>query len=244
MYKYDGMVDKFTGDGLMALFGAPIAHENNAELAIRAALDMQADVALLSQEVNQRSGEELRVHIGLNAGTVIVGGIGSNLLMNYTAIGDTVNLAQRLEEAASPGMILVSETYLPTHARLLRLRSGRQRIRPKGLQHHRTLLPGAAAQRPNPNRARGIEGLHAPMIGRETEMRKLMEAIGALATYQQGQFVLIVGEAGLGKSRLMGETQDPELPALSAIAGRTEPDLPAHCLLLDLPRPAAQTTTH
>jgi class 3 adenylate cyclase len=114
VYRYDGMVDKFTGDGLMALFGAPVAHENNAELAIRAALDMQADVTLLGQELSQNIGGELRVHIGLNSGSVIVGGVGSDLMMNYTAIGDTVNLAQRLEEAATPGTILVSD---PTYQR-------------------------------------------------------------------------------------------------------------------------------
>ncbi|MEK7324158.1 MAG: adenylate/guanylate cyclase domain-containing protein, partial [Chloroflexota bacterium] len=91
VYKYDGMVDKFIGDGLMALFGAPIAHENNAELAVRAALDMQTDVARLSQDINNQLGVELRVRIGLHAGAVIVGSVGSNLMMNYTAIGNTVN---------------------------------------------------------------------------------------------------------------------------------------------------------
>ncbi|RPI34334.1 MAG: adenylate/guanylate cyclase domain-containing protein, partial [Chloroflexota bacterium] len=117
VYKYEGMVDKFTGDGLMALFGAPIAHENNAELAVRSALDMIADVDQLSQKLKESLGVELRVHIGLNAGSVIVGGIGSNLLMNYTAIGDTVNLAQRLEDSAPAGNVFVSDSvYRQTQA--------------------------------------------------------------------------------------------------------------------------------
>jgi len=90
VYKYEGMVDKFTGDGLMALFGAPIAYENNAERAIRAALDMQTEVVQMAQPVRERVDVELRVRIGLNAGIVIVGSVGSNMLMNYTAIGDTV----------------------------------------------------------------------------------------------------------------------------------------------------------
>lgn len=216
VYRYDGMVDKFTGDGLMALFGAPVAHENNAELAIRSALDMQADVTLLSQELSQSIGGELRVHIGLNSGSVIVGGVGSNLMMNYTAIGDTVNLAQRLEEAASPGTILVSD---PTYqrARLLFEYEPVQHITPKGMT---APVPCYHVTRPKPRagRVRGIEGLRAPMIGRELELRKLKEAIGALATYQQGQFILIVGEAGLGKSRLIMELKSLTIPISVSIA--------------------------
>jgi class 3 adenylate cyclase len=109
VYKYDGMVDKFTGDGLMALFGAPIAHENSTELAIRAALDMQADLEKLSAELKDQLGSEIKAHIGLHSGSVVVGGVGSNMMMNYTAIGDVVNLASRIESAAGPGMVLVSD---------------------------------------------------------------------------------------------------------------------------------------
>jgi predicted ATPase/class 3 adenylate cyclase len=204
IYKYEGMVDKFTGDGLMALFGAPIAHENDAELAVRAALDMLADVAKLSLEMRERLGStELRVHIGLHAGSVIVGGIGSDMLMNYTAIGDTVNLAQRLDAVADPGMILVSEAvyqitkalfdYEPIPNLLL-----------KGILHpvtgYRLLQP-----KPKPGPVRGIEGLRALMVGRESELRSLTQVVGALITYQQGAFAMIVGEAGVGKSRLLSE---------------------------------------
>ncbi len=103
VYKYDGIVDKFTGDGLMALFGAPIAHENNAELAIRAAFDMQTDLATISAQLQDRVGSEIKAHIGLHSGYVIVGGVGSNMMMNYTAIGDVVNLAKRIESAAGLG---------------------------------------------------------------------------------------------------------------------------------------------
>src|SRR3990172_2837118 len=110
VYQYEGIVDKIIGDGLMALFGAPIASENNAERAVRAALDMQASLEGLNQTVRSRLGRELRLHIGLHSGTVVVGGVGSDLLMDYTAIGDTVNLAHRLEERAPPGAILGSES--------------------------------------------------------------------------------------------------------------------------------------
>jgi len=110
VYTYEGFVDKLTGDGIMAIFGAPIAYENNAERAVRSALDMQANLAKLSQDAQLRFGIDLRMRIGLNAGSVIVGGVGYNLLMDYTAIGDTVNLARRLQEHADPGAILVSES--------------------------------------------------------------------------------------------------------------------------------------
>ena len=210
VYKYDGMVDKFTGDGLMALFGAPIAHENNAELALRAALDMHADVAELSQQLKERLGGELHVHIGLNSGSVIVGGVGSDLMMNYTAIGDTVNLAQRLEAGAQPGVTLVSASvYQVTHM-LFEYESVPDLI-PKGMTEpvpcYRLVKP-----KERPGSVRGVEGLRAPMIGRDAELRQLMQAIGALATYQQGQFILIVGEAGLGKSRLIGELKSRTIP--------------------------------
>ncbi len=211
VYKYDGMVDKFTGDGLMALFGAPIAHENNAELAIRAALEMQADVAQLSQQVKERTGEELRIRIGLNAGTVIVGGIGSDLLMNYTAIGDTVNRAQRLEEAAQPGTIMVSESIYQGTRMLFDYESC-DNVSLKGIPTPVTCYR-VLRSKARPGSTRGVQGLHAPMIGRETEMRQLMQAIGALATYQQGQFVMVIGEAGLGKSRLVGEIKHLSMPA-------------------------------
>jgi class 3 adenylate cyclase len=93
----------------MALFGAPIAHENNAERAVLSALDMQDDLDEINRDMKKRLGIELQMHIGLHSGSVIVGGIGSDLLMNYTAIGDTVNLARRIEEAAPPDSILISD---------------------------------------------------------------------------------------------------------------------------------------
>ncbi len=114
VYQFEGMVDKITGDGLMALFGAPIAYENPAERAVRAALEMQAGLEKLNQNLEDRLGEKLQMHFGLNRGSVIVGGIGSDLLIDYTAIGDSVNLARRLQETASPNTILVSESVYQT----------------------------------------------------------------------------------------------------------------------------------
>jgi adenylate cyclase len=203
VYKYDGMVDKFTGDGLMALFGAPIGHENNAELAVRAALDMQADVAALSQQLNERLGTELRVHVGLHSGIVVVGGIGSDMLMNYTAIGDTVNLAQRLEDASAPGVILASDAVYQ-QTRVLFDFDPEPTLHLKGFQRpvkaYRAI--GAKAR---PGLVRGIEGLQAPMIGRDSELTRLKTVVENLTELKAGSFALITGEAGIGKSRLVRE---------------------------------------
>ncbi len=202
VYKYEGMVDKLTGDGLMALFGAPIAHENNAERAVRAALDMVADVTRLSTELNIQ-GRDLRIHVGLNAGTVIVGGMGSDGLMNYTAIGDSVNLSRRLEEAAGPGMILVSENVYRQTSRLFNFET----LPPLSLKN--VSKPVTAFQvlgsKERPGSMRGIEGLRAPMIGRDNEFGQVKKTVDRLVNYQTGGVILLVGEGGMGKSRLTSE---------------------------------------
>jgi adenylate cyclase len=203
VYKYDGMVDKFTGDGLMALFGAPIAHENSAELAIRAALDMQADLEILSAELKDRLGSEIKAHIGLHSGSVIVGGVGSNMMMNYTAIGDVVNQASRIETAAGSGMILVSDVVY----RQVRTLFDFEALAPlqlKGISQpvstYRVL-----GTKSKPGSVRGIEGLYAPMVGRDGELERLHQAVNAMNIEKLGRFAAVSGEAGIGKSRLISE---------------------------------------
>ncbi|MBP7691586.1 MAG: tetratricopeptide repeat protein [Anaerolineales bacterium] len=203
VYKFDGVVDKFTGDGLMALFGAPIAHENNAELAVRAALEMQAAAARLSAGVRQRFDTDLHLHIGLHSGPVIVGGIGSNLMMNYTAIGDTVNLARRLEEAAARGTIVVSESVCQQTRAVVDY----EPTPPLALKGFPLPLPGfrVVGLKAHPGLVRGLEGRRAPLIGRDAEFNRLKKAVTALVTQQTGQFVMITGDGGIGKSRLTSE---------------------------------------
>lgn len=203
VYKYEGMVDKIIGDGLMALFGAPIAHENNAERAVRAALDMQTEVNGLSEELISQLGVELKVHIGLNSGTVVVGGVGSDLLMDYTAIGDTVNLAHRMEEAAPAGTILVSENvYRQTHMLFDYQRVSALQL--KGISRPVTAYR-LQRQKSEPGSARGVAGLRAPLVGRDAELQQLREAVQNLIHSKHGTFNLITGEAGIGKSRLTAE---------------------------------------
>lgn len=203
VYKYDGMVDKFTGDGLMALFGAPIAHENNAELAIRASLDMQTNLKVLSKTLQEQIGQEIQAHIGLNSGMVVVGGVGSNRMMNYTAIGDVVNLASRIESAAISGETLVSESVY----RQARAFFDFETMEPKQLkgvsqpvQTYRVVGPKA-----RPGSVRGLEGLYSPMIGRDAELERLRQTMTSVLSSGTGRFAAIHGEAGIGKSRLIAE---------------------------------------
>ena len=201
--KYEGIVDKILGDGLMALFGAPIAHENNAERAVRAALGMQAGIDKLNEEFKGILPAPLNIHIGLNAGSVIVGGIGSDLLMDYTAIGDTVNRANRLEEAAASGTILVSDSVFRATRVLFEFEPSLP-LSLKGISQpvfaHRVLGPKTL-----PGSVRGLEGLQAPLIGRERELQRLIAAFRGLKKNHKGQLVLVTGEAGIGKSRLTRE---------------------------------------
>lgn len=202
-HKYEGSVDKFTGDGMMALFGAPVSHENDPERAVRAALEMQDVVAPVQARLAQSHGFDLRIRIGINTGTVIAGRLGNDLHMEYTVIGDTVNLASRLESAAKPGTVLVSyATY--------------QRTRP--LFHYRILPPisvkGFAGTiranqplrvREQPGSLRGLPGLQVPMIGRNDAAQQLRHALDTMLETGHVQVALVTADAGLGKSRLVTE---------------------------------------
>ena len=169
VYQFEGMVDKITGDGLMALFGAPIALENPAERAVRAAMEMQVGLVQLNRQLEDSLGERLQMHMGLNRGSVIVGGIGSDLLVDYTAIGDSVNLARRLQEAAEEDTILVSESVFRTTRSLFDFRE----LSDLDLKGYQTGVKGyqVIGIKPAPGQVRGIQGLHAPMVGREAELQ-------------------------------------------------------------------------
>ena len=204
VYKFEGMVDKFIGDGIMAIFGAPIAQENNAEMAIRAALDMQQELDRFSQEVQEHyKNEVLRLHIGLHTGSVIVGSMGSSLMMNYTAIGDTVNLAARLQQNADPGTILVSHAVYQFTRPLFDF----EPLTPLSLKGYAAPVQAyrLIGPRQTPSSVRGIAGLSAPLIGRATEFNALRDAVDHLIEFKHGQLILIEGEAGIGKSRLTAE---------------------------------------
>lgn len=119
IHEYEGTINQFTGDGVMALFGAPVAHEDHSQRACHAALAIRDAMVAYSQEVKSNLGVNFRMRAGLNTGPVVVGSIGDDLRMDYTAIGDTVNLASRMESTARPGTVLVSNnTYKWANLRL------------------------------------------------------------------------------------------------------------------------------
>lgn len=200
--KYEGTIDKFTGDGLMALFGAPEAHENDPERAVRAALEMQQIVRPLRERILRKHGFDFQMRIGLNTGTVVAGSVGGDFA-EYTVLGDTVNLASRLEKAAEPGSILVSEaTYQRTRPlfEYAILPSLYVKGMPEPIQSYRPMH-----LRQRPGTVRGIPGLHVPMIGRERPLERLSAAFDDVIREGQNRIALITGEAGLGKSRLITE---------------------------------------
>ncbi len=203
VYRYEGIVDKFTGDGLMALFGVPLAHENDAERAVLAALGMQEALRALNAELRSQRRPAIGLRIGLHAGPVVAGKVGSNLRMEYTVIGDTVNLAARLQKAAAPGTVLVSQAVYQPTAFLFHYRA----LPPFSLKGFPDEIVAyeALGVRNRRGRGRGVPGLQAPLIGRDEEMAQLEAAAERLARDGQGQVIMISGEAGLGKSRLLAE---------------------------------------
>lgn len=215
VHRYDGMVDKFVGDGLMAVFGAPIAHENDPELAVRAALDMQRAAAEFEPMARTQVGAPLQIRIGINSGPAVAGVIGTEQQAAYTVIGETVNLAARLQSAAQPGGILVSSrVYQQTRALFNFQTSGATRI--KGFDQP-ILVFEVAGDRAEPLPTRGIAGISTALLGRDDEMEQLHQMMSAFLSDLRGRLILIQGEAGLGKSRLVQEWLSAPLPVAAAI---------------------------
>jgi class 3 adenylate cyclase/tetratricopeptide (TPR) repeat protein len=201
--RFEGLVDKFTGDGIMALFGAPIALEDHARRACYAGLEMQRAVAAYAAELKQAEGIELALRVGINSGEVIVGDIATAERFTYTAIGHTVGLAQRMEARAAPGSV-----YLTGHA--ARLAQGYLALRELGLHQVKGSsrpvpvfeLVGLGTARGHIDVARGW-GL-TRFVGREAELRELHDAL-TRAQGGDGQVVGVIADPGLGKSRLVSE---------------------------------------
>jgi class 3 adenylate cyclase/tetratricopeptide (TPR) repeat protein len=203
VHSFEGTVNQFTGDGIMALFGAPLALEDAPRCSVKAALAMQQGVERLRQELLESTGLDFRMRIGVHTGLVVVGKIGNDLRMDYTAVGDTTNLAARLQALAPAGSILISET---TH----RLVTGYFDTRDCGELTVKGRSTPVRAFEVIADRAerRRIDVLAdvglTPLAGRERELAALREAF-AEASARQGQVVFLVGDAGIGKSRLLFE---------------------------------------
>jgi class 3 adenylate cyclase/predicted ATPase len=203
VHRYEGTVNQVMGDGIMALFGAPVAHEDHAVRACYAALRMQEAVKRYTDEVRWTLGLPIQIRVGLNSGEVVVRSIGSDLRMDYTAIGQTTHLAARMEQVATPGAILLAPDTL-------RLVEGYVQVKPLGrmeikglatpVEVYEALGVGMARTRLQAAAARGL----TRFVGRDAELDAL-RAAAARAAAGRGQAVASVGEPGVGKSRLFHE---------------------------------------
>jgi adenylate cyclase len=203
VHRFEGTVDKFTGDGIMGLFGAPIAHEDHARRGCLAVLHLQRELAAYSAELRRAQGLNFSVRMGLNSGEVVVGAIGEDLGMEYTALGHTVGLAQRMEQLAEPGKAYLSEhTAALVRGYLTLVDLGEFQVKgvAEPLRVHELTGHGPARGRLDVARARGF----TRFVGRDEEARVLESALEQ-AFDGQGQVIGIVGEAGVGKSRLCHE---------------------------------------
>lgn len=212
VYKYEGTVGRLMGDAVLAFFGAPIAHEDDPQRAILAGLEMIEGFDDYKDRVIQQWGLTIDVRVGINTGLVMVGAIGSDLQMEYTAMGDAINLAARMEQTAKPGTVQVAEdTYRLVTPAFEWEALGEIQVKGK-TGPVRTFRP--VSRRARSGRLRGIEGLASPLVGRRVELEKLRAVAGRLEK-GLGGIVFILGEAGLGKSRLVDElhqsllNQDP-----------------------------------
>ena len=202
VYRYEGTLARLMGDAILAFFGAPIAHEDDPQRAVFAALDTVQAIRPYREQVRAQWGIDFNVRIGINTGLVVVGEVGSDLRVEYTALGDAVNLAARMEQAAEPGTVQITENTYKVVAPLFECEDlGGIQVKGKSepVESYRVLRAKA-----EPGRLRGIEGLDAPLIGREKELNLLREAVTELRQ-GRGQLVSVMGEAGLGKSRLIAE---------------------------------------
>jgi class 3 adenylate cyclase/predicted ATPase len=203
VHRFEGTVNQVLGDGIMALFGAPLAHEDHALRACYAALTMQTAMREYTETVRRAHGIEMRIRVGLNSGEVVVRAIGNDLHMDYSAVGQTTHLAARMEQLATPGTIRLTATTL-------RLVEGLVRVQALGPIPVRGItepvevfeLVGASALRRR-LQAAAARGL-TRFVGREAELAALRQALDQ-ASAGHGQVVAVVGEAGVGKSRLVYE---------------------------------------
>ena len=203
VHGYEGTVQDFTGDGIMALFGAPIAHEDHAQRACHAALQIIDELPDLAAEIHADSGSELSLRIGLNSGEVIVGAIGEDLRLAYTAIGHTVGLAQRMESLAEPGSVYLSDSTADLVSGYLELSDlGHFDVKGAAAPRHVFRLEGPGAARDKLERSRA--GALSSFVGREDELQALEHGLD-LAVGGEGQAFGLVAEAGTGKSRLAQE---------------------------------------
>ncbi|HUQ17092.1 MAG TPA: adenylate/guanylate cyclase domain-containing protein [Candidatus Saccharimonadales bacterium] len=237
--RYGGTVARLMGDGVLVFFGAPVAHEDDPERAVRCGLDMAREIPALA--ATQAAGHQIRlqIRVGINTGPVVVGMVGTEIAHEYTAMGDAVNVAARMQAAAPPGGVLITATTYRFVAPLVEVTDAgplelKGKTEPVQAFEVTGLRPGAVS-------TRGLGGdVRSAMVGREAQLTRLRDAF-AIVRARQGRVASILGEPGIGKSRLLAELRshveatDPTARWIEARClsyGRT---LPYH-LVLDLVR--------
>jgi len=202
IYKYEGTVPRLMGDAILAFFGAPITHEDDPQRAVLAGLEIQAGIKSYAEEIRLKHGLEFGLRVGINTGLVVVGEIGSDLRMEYTAIGDAINLAARMEQTAAVGTIQISDETYKLVAPFFELESlGEVEVKGKSAPIKTYLVLGTKS---TPGHLRGLEGLSSPLVGRDAQLTLLNRRWRRLQK-GAGSFVAVIGEAGLGKSTLIAE---------------------------------------
>ncbi|NJO33733.1 MAG: AAA family ATPase [Rhodospirillales bacterium] len=201
--RYDGFVEKFVGDSVMAVFGAPLAHENDPERALSAALDMAEGSEKLSEKWAVRLGQAVALHIGVHTGPVVAGSLGNSAGAAYAVTGDTVNTTARLLAAASGAILVSGATHALTNHRFAFESPRELQLRGKAqpVIVHRLIR---ALEEPLSGRGLSVHGFTSPMIGRADELAQLRLAYDRMER-GKAQIISVVGEAGVGKSRLIHE---------------------------------------
>jgi class 3 adenylate cyclase len=204
VYTYEGTIAQLQGDALVAFFGAPVAHEDDPERAILAALDMIDAIDEFARQLKATQNIDFHIRAGVNSGPVMVGNVGSDLRYEYTALGDAMNVASRMQTAAQPGTILITEMTRRLTGDAFDLEDlGDLEVRGKSEPVHAYRVVG---RKTAPARRRGLEsvGLDSPMVGRDAPLAQLLTLLET-AREQRGRVAFVLGEPGIGKSRLLAE---------------------------------------
>jgi class 3 adenylate cyclase/tetratricopeptide (TPR) repeat protein len=202
IYRYEGTLARLMGDAIFAFFGAPIAHEDDPQRAVSAGLDIIDGIQAYRERQKIDRGLDLNVRVGINTGPVVVGQVGSDLRLEYTAMGDAVNVAARMEQTAEPGTVqITAETYRRIASSFDAESRGGVEVKGKTEPVPAYRVAGRKQQPEAPPRTRAT-----PLVGREYEMEVLTRAIADVHE-GRGRIVSLIAEAGLGKSRLIEETQ-------------------------------------
>jgi len=214
VFRYEGTIAQLQGDAMLAFFGAPVAHEDDPERAIFAALDMLEATAEFAAQLKSTHGIDFQIRAGINSGPVMVGNVGSDLRYEYTALGDAVNVAARMQTAAQPGTILITEMTRRLTGDTFDLEDlGGIEVKGKAEPVHAYRV---LARKSAPARRRGLEavGLDSPMVGRDEPLARLKAAFDVVRA-GRGRVAFIVGEPGIGKSRLLAELKRAALDSSS-----------------------------